>query len=165
MSLFDLCQWLQDTKGATALRESQFMFPLIEGAHVLGLAISIGVILMVDLRLIGVRMRNEAFTDVLSQLEPWSLVGFASMFFTGGLLFWAEAAKCYNSNAFRLKLVFLLLTGVNALVFKRTVFPSAAAWDRNPSGIPVRARMAGWLGIGLWATVIAFGRWTAYGMR
>jgi hypothetical protein len=165
MSLYNFCQWLQDTNGATALRESQFMFPLIEGAHVLGLAVSIGVILMVDLRLIGVRMRSEAFSDILSQLEPWSLVGFAAMFITGGLLFWAEAAKCYNSTAFRLKLLFLLLAGVNALVFKKTVFPSAAIWDRDPSNIPVRARMAGWLGIGLWATVIAFGRWTAYGMR
>jgi len=165
MTLFEICQWLQDTGPATALRESQFMFPIVEGAHVLGLSISIGVILTVDLRLTGLRLRSEAFSDILAQLEPWSLVGFVSMFLTGGLLFWAEAAKCYHSNAFRLKLVFLLLAGVNALVFKRSVFPKVALWDRDPSNIPFRARMAGWLGIILWSTVIAFGRWTAYGMR
>jgi uncharacterized protein DUF6644 len=165
MSLLGFCQWLQDTNLGTALRESQYMFPIVEGAHVLGLAVSVGVIFMVDLRLIGIRMRNEAFSDIMTQLEPWSLAGFVTMFITGGLLFWSEAAKCYHSTAFRYKILFLLFTGINALIFKRTVFPKVAAWDRDASNIPVRARMAGWCGIVLWSIVIAFGRWTAYGLK
>ena len=63
------------------------MFPLIETAHVLGLSLSVGTIALLDLRLLGLGLRREPVSQVMRQIMPWSLTGFAIMFSTGVLLF------------------------------------------------------------------------------
>jgi hypothetical protein len=163
MSLSALCQWLQDTAWGTAIRESTWLFPIVEGTHVLALALSVGTLLIVDLRLAGVLMRREPVSRVSNQLMPWSAAGFAIMFFTGALLFWSQALKAYGSIFFRIKLLFLLLAGMNALVFELTLRRTIATWDTAETP-PLRARMAGVLGIVLWAGVIAAGRTMAYNL-
>jgi len=163
MSIFTICQWLSASGVGTYIRESTYAYPLIETAHVLGLAVSVGAIAIVDLRLIGAAMTDESVTDVLEQLEPYSLWGFAAQFISGALLFWAEAAKVYPSYPYRAKFVFLALLGVNALVFHKTIYQSVDKW-KHDKVTPFRARMAGWIGIVFWALVILFGRWTAYNL-
>jgi hypothetical protein len=164
MSIFEVCQWIQNSSVGTQIRESTYMFPIIEGTHVLGLAVSVGTIALVDLRLIGAAMREEPVTDVIEQLQPYTLAGFVSMFISGSLLFWSEAARLYPSYSFRTKLVFLFFLGVNALLFHTTIYKSVDQWNRSPI-TPFRARIAGWIGITFWAVVIFFGRWTAYNLK
>jgi hypothetical protein len=86
------------------------------------------------------------------------------MFSSGALLFWAEAGKCYRSPAFRFKMLFLLLTGLNALFFESTIGRKAHSWAGGTK-LSSRARLAGWISLVCWAGVIAFGRWTAYGLN
>jgi hypothetical protein len=109
MSLSALCQWLHDTAWGTALRESTWVFPIVEGTHVLALALSVGTLLVVDLRLAGVLMRREPVSRVSNQLMPWSIAGFGIMFITGAMLFWSQAVQAYGSVFFRIKLLLLLL--------------------------------------------------------
>jgi hypothetical protein len=161
MSLADFCQWLQDTSWGTGIRESVWVFPIVEGTHVLALALSVGVLVVMDLRLAGVLMKREPVSRISSQLMPWSLAGFTVMFLTGILLFWSQAVKAYGSVFFRIKLALLLLAGVNALVFELTLRRTVATWDTDEKP-PFRARLAGVLGIVLWAGVIAAGRTMAY---
>jgi hypothetical protein len=161
MSLLTFCQWLQDVPVATALRESTLMFPVVEGSHLLGLGLSVGTSAIADLRLLGIAMKKEPVSDVMNQLLPWTLAGFALMFVTGSFLFASEAVKCYDSLWFRLKILFLFLAGVNALVFHLTAYRKMSEWDSS-AVTPRGARMAGFLGLLIWALVIAAGRTTAY---
>jgi hypothetical protein len=161
MSLAGLCQWLQNTSWGTGIRESALLFPVIEGTHTIGIALSVGVLLILDLRLAGVVLRREPVSQVSSQLLPWSLAGFALMFITGILLFWSQAMKAYGNVFFRLKISLLLLAAINALVFELTVRRTIASWDTAETP-PFRVRLAGVLGIVLWAGVIAAGRTMAY---
>ena len=161
MSLFELCSWLQNTEWGTSIRESIWVFPIIEGTHVLALSLSVGTLLVMDLRLAGVLMRREPVSQVSGQLMPWSLAGFAIMFTTGGLLFWSQPLKAYGSIFFRIKLVLLLLACINALIFELTLRRTIATWDRAEKP-PLRARITAVLGIALWAGVIAAGRTMAY---
>lgn len=163
MSLLGFCQWLQGTAWATGIRESTWVFPIIETTHVLALALSVGTIAIVDLRLFGVVLRREPASEISGQLLPWSLAGFAVMFITGALLFGAQAAKCYNSTYFRIKVTFLVLAGVNALVFQLTAHRSISNWDTDLVP-PLRARMAGLLSLILWIGIIAAGRTMAYNL-
>jgi hypothetical protein len=158
----NLCETIQASRIGTDLRESIFMFPLIETSHVIGLSVSVGLILMTDLRLIGKVMRGEPASDIMNQLRPWMVAGFISMFLSGSLLFWAEAAKCYRSPTFRAKMVFLFLAGVNAFFFETTIGRKVASWDQVDP--PTRAKVAGWTSLVCWTGVIIFGRWTAYGL-
>jgi len=161
MSGLEMMEWLQRTTVSTAIRESTLMFPLIEGSHVLGLALSVGTIVALDLRLMGWGMRKTPVSVIFEQLRPWSLLGFAAMFITGILLFWSEPVKCYTTASFIIKMVFLLGTGINAYLFDRRVYPTVAGWD-TAEVVPTRARLAGYSSLFLWAGVIFMGRWTAY---
>lgn len=163
MSLLDLCQWLQDTQIGTAIRESIWAFPIIETIHVLGLAISVGVIVWLDLRLMGYGMRRQSVSQVFRQIIPIAIVGYTIMVISGVLLFWSNAARVYPNIFFRMKVVFLILAAVNALVFQVTTYKSMAEWDKAPIP-PKRARLAGLLSLILWMAVIAAGRATAYNL-
>jgi hypothetical protein len=164
MPALALFQWLQSRAWTTALRESRYMFPLVETIHVLGLAGSVGLILVADLRLIGVFLRDESVADVMTQHRRWMWMGFMSMFLSGALLFCSEAAKCYMSGTFRAKMVFLLLAGLNALMFESTLGRRVSLWG-EAADTPFGARFAGWMSLACWAGVILFGRWTAYGLK
>ena len=71
--------------------------------------------------------------------------------------------KCYNSVYFRIKVVALILAGLNAMVFHSTIDRTTAQWDTS-SPPPLRARMAGILSLTLWTLVIFAGRYTAYNL-
>ena len=162
MHLLALCQWLENTRPAAALRSSIWMFYLAETIHTLGIIFVAGTIMLVDLRLLGLGLKRAPFSDVVSRMVPWTLGGFCVMTFTGCSLFSAEAVKLYNSPAFRIKLVLLSLAGLNAFVFHRTVYRRAEEWDGAPVA-PIRARMAGLFSLILWMAIIAAGRAIAYG--
>ena len=139
------------------------MFPIIEGAHLLGLSAFLGSALMYDLRLIGVFWRNEPVSRVKAQFLPITIVGFACMVMTGSLLFLSEPVRCYQSVYFRTKMLLLALAGLNALVFHLTVDRRAEAWNITAKP-PLQARAAGYLSIALWIAIVAAGRFTAYNL-
>jgi hypothetical protein len=162
VTLLTLCHWLENTPVALAVRESIWMFDIFETVHTLGIILVAGTIMLVDLRLLGMGLRREPVSDVVSRIVPWTLWGFVLMFLTGGLLFCAEAVRLYTSPAFRIKLVLLMLAALNAFVFHVTVYRSAAEWNQA-AVTPVRARVAGLLSLLLWIGIIAAGRAIAYG--
>ncbi len=162
MSLLSLCQWLENTPPAIALRESVWMFDLAETVHTLGIVLVAGTIMLVDLRLLGLALKREPVSEVVARIVPRTLWGFGLMFATGWFLFSAEAVKLYNSPAFRIKLVLLSLAGLNAILFHLTVYRHAADWDRAAVA-PARARIAGFLSLILWIGIVAAGRALAYG--
>src|SRR5712691_9159042 len=103
MSLLPFCQWLAETPGSIALRESLYMYPLVESAHVLTLCVSVGVAAMFDLRLTGIALRQVPVTDMKRRLGPWMVGGFVVMVITGVLLFYAIPVRSYQSVFFRVK--------------------------------------------------------------
>lgn len=116
--------WLTWAEAAEAtwlgqhIAESTVVFPTLEGVHLLGLALSVGLIALTDLRLLGWLLRDLPAAAVHRQLRPWVLSGFALVFGSGLLLFFAEAVTLINSPAFPFKLLFIALAGVNALYFE-----------------------------------------------
>ncbi len=163
MSLLDVCQWLQDTAWATSIRESGYTYPIVEGSHVMGLALSVGAVLWFDLRLLGLTMRGDRVSDVFQQVRPWMMLGFAVMFVTGALLFSARAVAAYESTYFRLKIGLLVLGALNIVLFHTTIDRQREQWD-TAGRPPWRARMAGGASLVLWFGIIAAGRIMAYNL-
>lgn len=161
MSMLILCQWLQNTPLATGIRQSDLLFPLIEGSHILALALSVGLIVVFDLRLLRLAFRGEPVSRIMRQVMPWVRPGFAIVLLTGVLLFAAHAEKVYANIFFRFKFLFLLLAGINALFYQVRYYPKMAEWDTAPV-VPMGARLTAVLSLVLWAGVIALGRTMAY---
>jgi len=161
MSILSWCHWLQNTPFATGIRQSDLLFPLIEGSHIMALALSVGLILAFDLRLLRLAFAAEPVSRIMEQFVPLSLPGFAAMFITGLLLFIAQAEKVYQNTFFRFKLALLVLAGLNALLYQVKFYPKMAEWDKT-GVVPRGARVSGALSLIIWACVIALGRTMAY---
>ena len=150
---------LEQTPLGSALAESRYAFPVIEGIHLVGLSVAVGMLFIADLRLAGVLLKRVPPLRLLQQLRPWILGGFAFIFLSGGLLFLAEASLLVGNPAFVLKLLFIVLAGANAAYFELVLMrkrpPHAAI-------LPANMRYAAIASLTLWSLVIVFGRLIPY---
>jgi hypothetical protein len=161
--LLEWCRSLENASWARALSESGYAYPLVEGSHVMALALSVGTVVWFDLRLLGWTMRDDRVSDVFAQVRPWMLLGFAIMVVTGVLLFATRATDAFESSFFRLKLSLLALGAVNIVMFHTTVDRRRGEWDSDARP-PLRARLAGAVSLVLWFSIIAAGRIMAYNL-
>ena len=143
------------------MRQADLLFPLIEGTHILALSFSVGLIVMLDLRLLRLALRGEAVSKVMHQVMPWALPGFAVMFASGIVLFATQAEKAYSNTFFRFKILLLLVAGLNAVFYQLKFYPHMNEWD-TASTVPGGARFTAALSLCLWVAIIALGRTMAY---
>jgi hypothetical protein len=161
MALIDTFQAIQDSPFGTALRESQYAFPIIEAIHLLGLSVSFGLIFFIDLRLIGAFFRRVSVAEMLHQLRYWVWGGFVATFISGGILFWSEAAKLYNNPAFLLKVLFMIIACINALAFEVKWGRRVAEWA-DQAAPPAGTKLAGWTSLIFWTLATICGRSIPY---
>lgn len=163
MTILEICEWLESTALAVLVRESLYGFPILVGIHLLGLILSVGTLLWVDLRMLGVSFGQSRVSEIYRGLAPWFLSGFLVMFLSGATLFTGFATAAYANLYFRIKVVALVLAGLNALAFHVLTQRRSAAWDALPRP-PGAVRLAGLASIVLWTVVILAGRMISYTM-
>jgi hypothetical protein len=154
-------QWLQNTAPAVAIAESSWLFPSIESIHVLALTMVVGSIAMIDLRLIGASQRDRSVIDLTNEILPWTWASFAVAVSSGALLFSSNAVKYFANVPFRIKMIAMLLAGINMLFFHIVTYRTAPVWHLQAK-LPVSARVAGGLSLALWMSIVGFGRWIGF---
>src|SRR5207302_194379 len=113
MSLLSFFEWCENSGVGEAIRNSTWLFPVIESFHLLALAVIGGAILVVDLRLFGLGLRGQPVAKLALDAQRWLIGSLVVMLISGSLLFTSEAIKCYYHAAFWVKMTSLLL----AIVF------------------------------------------------
>ena len=161
MDIAGLIKSLEASGLATTIRNSLFLFPLIESVHVIGLTMVFGTIVIIDLRLLGIASTRRRFTAIASDVFKWTWMAFAVTVTTGALMFMTNASTYYHSAYFRAKMALLALSGLNMLVFELTARRSIHAWDRNASA-PASGRAVAVLSLVIWIGVIVLGRWIGF---
>lgn len=150
--LLPFFQWCQDSSLGVAIRESIWMFPIIEAVHLLGLALIGGAVLLVDMRLAGVVLRSQPVAKLAEDVQPWLIGSLLMMLTTGLMLFTSEALKCYYNPAFWLKMLFLVL----AITFTFTLRRKTIAAEERVA--PFRMRIVAVVSVLLWSGVGLMGR-------
>ena len=153
--LFNFFDQLEQSFIGEAIRNSIWMFPVIEAFHLIGLAILGGSILVGDLRLLGLLLSTKPINYVISQTTLILKLGLIILVSTGIPLFLSEAIKCYYSRAFWIKMSALLM----GLVFLFFI--------RNPMGLSAvegntKLKLIGFTSISIWAIVAGSGRWIGF---
>lgn len=159
--MLEFCQWLDQSSVGMAIRQSLWLFPAIETVHLLGMAALVGTIGVLDLRLLGWVARGRPVSEMAGRLIPFAWLGFVAQVITGALLFSSEAVKIYGNPAFRLKMLLLLLAGLQALIFQTVISGKLAAWDERES-LPVLAKVAGLSSLLLWVAIVTAGRFIGF---
>jgi len=161
MTLLELCEWLEGTGLGAIARESLYGFQILVAIHVLGIAFSVGTLLWMDLRMLGLGLTSARLSAVYRSLAPWFSVGFATMVVSGVMLFAGFATSAYANTFFRIKLAAMGLAAANALVYHALARRTPAAADAAPLP-PASVRLAGFASIALWSIVILAGRMISY---
>ena len=156
----EFVQALQNMSLATGIRESAIVFPVILSLHLAGMGLFGGMILMTDLRLLGIALTKHPVSDIVNGLRPWKHAGLTLTAGCGILLLWSKAAIYYPNPYLWIKLSLFGLIIIHALVF-RSVYRNVTDLDRSPV-IPGRAKLAAALSIVLWISVVTAGRWIGY---
>jgi hypothetical protein len=153
--LLSLALWIQATDFFTYLRGSKYSYPVILSLHMVALAFFGGMILMTDMRLLGVSMREVSVPDMIDQLRVPKRIGFILAAVCGILLLCCKAEEYYYNVFFRTKLVLFALVAVHALIFRRRVY-------NNASPLPGEVKAAAWFSLLLWIAVVCAGRGIGY---
>jgi hypothetical protein len=161
MSLLAFAQWVQSTGFFTAIRESWYVYPAIMSSHLAGIALFGGIILVVDLRLLGLAMRKRSVSDVVNQLRVLKIVGFVLVATCGILMLGSKAEEYYYNAFFRAKMAVLALIFVHGLVFRGSVYSRVSQFDKTGI-IPRRAKLAASLSLTLWTCMVIAGRGIGY---
>lgn len=161
MSPAELSRAIQDTEMLTAMRESALVYPIVMSTHLASIAIFGGMILMTDLRLLGLAMKSVSITDMVRQTRAWKWIGFVIMVTCGMLLAGSKLESYYDNPYFQIKLSLLALVGVHALVFRKSVYGNTAQLDTLPT-VPRVAKVAACISLVLWVGILSAGRWIAY---
>ena len=149
-----LFEWFEMTGPGIVVRESIWMFPVIEAVHLLGLCMLGGAVLLVDLRMLGLTMRNQTVATLAANMRPWLIGSIALLVATGVLLFLSEAVKCFYNQSFWVKMIALPI----ALLFTFTVRERIA----NSEEATTAVRLVAIASMSLWFTVAAAGRWIGF---
>jgi hypothetical protein len=153
--------WLEASALATTIRNSLYLFPLIESLHVVGITAVVGTVLIIDLRLLGLASVNRSFTAIAADVFRWTWLAFVLAAVSGGLMFVTNATSYYGNVYFRLKMAMLVLAGANMLAFELTARRSVAAWNSWPAATPAGKRVAV-ASLAIWVVVIFLGRWVGF---
>jgi hypothetical protein len=155
-------EWLDALPSSVAIRESLNGYPALLTFHVVSMAFFAGLIIMMDLRLLGVGNRRTPFSQVQRSLFPAQMIGMVAASASGLALAYGQPTRFFDNFFFWIKMVMVLLTGVNAIVFHYATYDSVAQWDTNPALLPARAKFAAVISLILWGGVITSGRLMAY---
>jgi hypothetical protein len=159
--LVTFLEWMRDTTFSTALRESIYMWAILNGIHVLALGLFLGLLLFWDLRLLNVGLRKVPVTETWDRLAPWIGLGFLVMAITGILLFVSDPVRFWGNVFFRIKFVAMAIAGINALAFHFWFGRGIESWN-SAAVTPTSARIAGVTSLALWAVIVISGRLIAY---
>jgi hypothetical protein len=157
MDLLPFFQWCYQTPIGEGIRNSTWLFPVIEAFHLLGLGLTAGAVLIVDLRLLGVGLIKQPAAQLWASVEPWLLGSLTLMFASGPLLFLAESIKCYYSFAFWVKMASLFLVLLFTFTVRLRVIRTGVTSDR-----PLLGRFTALISLGLWFGVAWGGRWIGF---
>jgi hypothetical protein len=155
-----LCKMLESSWLGSGIAQSGWIFPAIEAIHMFGIVTVVGSTSILDLRLMGLSLKNDSVSSVVGGTLRWALCGFVLMLVTGVLMFVSEATRCYTNTGFRWKMLLLAFAGLNALIFHFSAYRRVKKWERGST--PFAAKFAGAFSILLWFAIVGLGRWIAF---
>jgi len=143
------------------VRNAQYLYPVLEATHIIGIAVLVGPAFTFDLRLLGVGHRVVSVTTAARYLLPVSHIGLAIAFATGIALLSAQATLVAGAGAAPWKFGLLILACLNVPVFHYGIYRSVEKWT-DAAVTPVAARVAAGVSMIAWTGVVFAGRLLAY---
>jgi hypothetical protein len=161
MSLLGFCQWLSQTRFSIFLRDAPYPYPVLLIIHVITIALFGGMVVMGNLRVLGIAMKSVLVSQLIDQFRAWKWFAFAILLITGTLLAMSDPLEYYGNIMFWISLGLLVAAGVNGAIFRYGIYQTVATWD-DAVVTPVSARRWAGISLFLWILLIFAGRAIAF---
>jgi hypothetical protein len=139
---------------ANPLNSNEWAFPLTECFHITSFALSIGTIALVDLRLLGLALKNTTAGQLTKDTGLWTLAGLIIVIISGLLIFSSDPIRYLYNEAFRVKITCLIL----AIIFNYTIHRKVALSNASP----MAAKLVGAASLLIWLSVPFGGLWISF---
>jgi len=136
-----------------AMNNTEWAFPLCECFHIIGFALSIGTIVVVDLRMLGLALKSTTSAQLLKDTRMWTMAGLTVMLISGPLIFLSDPVMYMGNQSFRFKIGALLV----AILYNYTIHAKVAKGPDSPT-----AKLVALVSILLWVSVVAGGLFIAF---
>jgi uncharacterized membrane protein len=156
-SITALLEWLQASSWAVFIHKKPWAFTTVEVVHVFAIALVIGTIMIVDLRLLGIASRKRPVAELSRQVLPFTWAAFVLAVIAGSLLFISRATEYFGNTMFWIKMALIAIAGINMVIFEFITVRGVKEWNLSPTP-PLPARLAGGISIACWVLVLVFGR-------
>jgi hypothetical protein len=161
MEFMSFCQRFSETGFSRHLREAPYDFPILIIIHIVTLAFFGGMVVMGNLRVLGLAMRSVPVSQVIGQFRAWKWTAFALLLVSGTLLAMSDPVEYGGNIMFWISNGLLLLAGFNAIIFRFGAYRSVETWDRAPESPRSARRWAG-ISLFLWIVLVFAGRAIAF---
>ena len=162
-SITGFLEWLQALPLAVFIHKKAWAFTTVEVVHVFAIAMVIGTIAIVDLRLLGFASTKRPVAELSRQVLPITWAAFVIAVIAGSLLFISRATEYFVSAVFWIKMALIVVAGINMIIFEFVTVRGVQEWNLNPKPPPA-ARLAGGISIACWILVLVFGRLIAFNL-
>ena len=149
-STFD---WLAALPVSQAIGASSLIYPVVQAVHLVFLALLVGAVLSVDLRLLGRGRARQPLRDVARDARPWVIIGLVGLLVTGIPQLLQNATREYASEFFWWKMQLLPITLIFTFTLKQRI---AMAPEGQVS--PVAMKLTGLASIAMWTTIAVLSR-------
>ena len=153
-------EWLETSALAIWVGESLWGYPIMLGMHAIGLAIVVGIFVMLDLRMLRV-IRGVSFNAFLS-LFRLAWIGLIFNALSGSALFTSQATTFVESAPFLIKISAVFAGVVVGLLIQKRLKARVADWDETGANIELSAKVLATLSLVCWIGAIFAGRLIAY---
>jgi hypothetical protein len=162
--LQELSDWLAHSQlntlfSDTTRLETWLIIPLSQSIHILGIAMVMTAVGMLNLQLLGFRVSRHTFADQTARWMPWIWAGMAILLLTGLVQTIAEPIREIMNYTFRIKMIMLAIVLAIAIAYRRQVKKDANYWSGERQKL---ARALASLSLVLWLGIVAAGRLVAY---
>jgi hypothetical protein len=154
-SLRPYFEWCGNTWLGSTVRDTVWAFPVIETFHLLALAVLLGSVLIVNLRVFGLGRRYLPAAQMARQLEPWMLASIGVLIATGIPMAFSEPIKCFESYSFPIKMGLIIVGIVVQFTIQRK-------WVMAENATQRQAQFAAIVSIAIWTAVGAAGKGIPY---
>ena len=161
MGFMSFCQRLSETGFSKHLREAPYDFPILIIIHIVTIALFGGMVVMGNLRVLGLAMKSVPVSEVIGQFRPWKWTAFTLLLVSGTLLAVSDPVEYGGNRMFWISNALLVLAGFNAMLFHWGAYQSVAGWDRA-SEAPPGARRWAQISLFVWILMIFAGRAIAF---
>ena len=160
-SLDAFCDRISESAVSQAIQTTEWVIPAVQTVHILAVAAVLSSILLVNLRFVGLKGRNQSIAAVTSRYVPIVWYGLPILLATGATLIIAEPSRSLQNPVFVVKMALVLFAAGVTLAYQIPLRRDPGFWDCSSS----RRRLAGLLAclsMPLWVAIVFAGRWIAY---